>query len=350
MNNKIKIASLTLIVGVLFSFLNRPDAKQNAKEALVNLPVGCEKITANSDSTRTSGVRNFMLQSKDCGQSWQDISSGLPDGGQPEDFFANESEIYLRINDQMYYSRSGLGKPVWEKEITLDPRCTSIAFNRSGVIAYNSQGQFYYKVPAIGIWSPFYSSFKRSLVRNVFETSDGTVFMGCDNGLFRSADNGQSWRQVFGESGVMELVESGGVLVATGQKGIMRSTDKGEHWEWVITEGGVGIAVERIDGGFAAIAYSSLTRSRRIYLSFDAGKTWTAVDGELRAALSISSVKQIGQYLICGHPDGIFRSSDMGKTWKLVYSNIVDPGSEGKVFKIYVTGNVLYAVMKNSGC
>jgi hypothetical protein len=28
----------------------------------------------------------------------------------------------------------------------------------------------------------------------------------------------------------------------------------------------------------------------------------------------------MGKYLICGHPDGIFRSSDMGKTWNIVHS------------------------------
>ena len=35
----------------------------------------------------------------------------------------------------------------------------------------------------------------------------------------------------------MNMVESEGVLMATGESGIMRSTDNGEHWEWVISEG-----------------------------------------------------------------------------------------------------------------
>jgi hypothetical protein len=32
------------------------------------------------------------------------------------------------------------------------------------------------------------------------------------------------------------MLESKGVLIATGSKGIMRSTDNGKHWEWVIKE------------------------------------------------------------------------------------------------------------------
>ena len=127
----------------------------------------------------------------------------------------------------------------------------------------------------------------------------------------------------------MDMVESEGVLIGTGQNGIMRSTDNGEHWEWVISEGGVGIAVERIDGGFAAISYNTSTKSRRIRISLDSGKTWKAIDEGLQPSLSISSIKQMGEYLICGHPDGIFRSSDMGKTWNIVHPSV------DNAFKIY---------------
>jgi hypothetical protein len=203
-------------------------------------------------------------------------------------FLLKESDLYLRFKDEMYRSKSNLKTPVWEKENAL-PGGASLAFNPSGVI------------------------------------------------------------------------ESDGVLIGTGQRGIKRSTDNGEHWEWVISEGGVGIAVERIEGGFAAITYNTTSKSRRIRVSFDSGKTWKAIDEGLRPALSISSIKQIGGYLICGHPDGIYRSSDMGKTWNLVHpsvdktefnftSNMVDSRAGKRVFKIYVSGNVLYAVAGSAGC
>ncbi|MBC7875350.1 MAG: hypothetical protein H7Y01_15220, partial [Ferruginibacter sp.] len=158
------------------------------------------------------------------------------------------------------------------------------------------------------------------------------------------------------------IVKSEGVLIATGQKGIRRSTDNGEHWQWVISEGGVGIAVERIKGGFAAISYNTGTKSRRIRISLDSGKVWQAIDEGLPPSSSISSIKQMGNYLICGHPDGIFRSSDMGKTWNRVHPGVDknefkflttwnNPSSNpNKVFRIYVSGNVLYAVAVNAGC
>ena len=320
-----------------------------------------KSITANPTTTNdvVPGATNIILQSKDGGQTWQDISYGLPENEQPEGFFAGASDLYLRVKNVMYRSKSNLKTPVWEKETVLDPRCSSIAFNPSGVMAYNYDGQIYQKTPSAGTWLPIYADFKKQSMRTIFETSDGTVFLGSDNGLYRSGDKGGSWKQVLGQGG-MDLAESEGVLIGTGQKGIMRSTDNGEHWKWVISEGGVGIAVERIDGGFAAISYNTRTESRRIHISLDGGKTWKAIDEGLHS-LSISSIKQMGGYLIVGHPDGIFRSSDMGKTWNIVHPsvgkafiyvnrNIVTSGDDRKVFTIYVSGNVLYAVARDSGC
>lgn len=192
------------------------------------------------------------------------------------------------------------------------------------------------------------------------------------NSVLKSTDGGQTWQDI--SEGLPELtsslkdsawqkennvVEAEGVLMATGQKGIKRSTDNGEHWQWVISEGGVGITVERIEGGFAAISYNTATNSRRVRISLDRGKTWQAIDEGLRPSMSISSIKQMGKYLICGHPDGIFRSSDMGKTWNKVHTGVElkciptfnSPYTEPRnVFRIYVSGNVLYAVARPVGC
>jgi photosystem II stability/assembly factor-like uncharacterized protein len=338
----------------------------SSTKILIPIPIAIGTIGAITPGpTATTHVEpvatNIIFQSIDGGQTWQDISQGLPEQEQPEGFFAGESGVYLRVKNVMYHSGNNLNTPDWEKENGLDPRSSSITFNRSGVIAYNYEGQIYQKVSS-GTWRPKYANFRKHSMRTLFETSNGTVFLGYDHGLYKSADGGQSWKQVQNEGWAMEMVESEGVLVATGQKGIMRSTDYGEHWEWVISEGGVGIAVERIDGGFAAIAFNTSTKSRRIHISLDRGETWKAIDDGLPPSLSISSIKQMGRYLICGHPDGIFRSSDMGKTWIMVHPGVnnpfdlyvnrtVIPSNENrKVFKIYVSGKVLYAVAGSAGC
>lgn len=305
---------------------------------------------------------NIIYQSIDGGETWLDISGGLPELEQPEGFFAGASEVYLRTKGALYRSKGNLKTPAWEKESVPVLRGTQIAFNGSGVIAYSYDGYVYQKSPSSGGWLPIYTNLKKHSVQTIFNASDGSVFLSTGRSLSKSVDQARSWKLVE-NSAVDAIVESSGVLLATGQKGIMRSTDNGDHWEWVISEGGVGIAIERIDGGFAAISYNSKTESRRIHVSFDNGKSWKAIDAGLPPSSSISSIKQLGNSLFVGHPNGIFRSWDMGKTWHRVHgsvdneSNVLEaawnlvPSKEDKrVFKLYVSGKVLYAVARNGGC
>lgn len=370
------LLNLTFLHFVLTFFAGYP----TLEEAFVSPTKRVTSIIA-SDSTKSSprpGATNLIYQSTDGGKTWQDISYTLPENEQPA-FFAGDAGLYLRYNDKIYYSKSNLKTPVWEIENTVDPQYTgthpfdgSIAFNPSGVTAFGWNVQVYQKMrPAAGeAWSPVYpalkavmSGTKRNWVGSVLETSDGTLLVSGAGGLYKSADKGKSWNHVVKDAWVSNLVESKGVLVGTGSGGIMRSTDNGDHWYWAISEGGVGIAVERIEGGFAAISYNTQTKSRSIHVSFDTGKTWNRIDGGLPASPNISSIKQIGSYLLCGHPDGIFRSSDMGKTWVMVHgsvdykmmasANLLNIGSANqnpKVFEIYVSGNVVYAVARSGGC
>ena len=296
------------------------------------------------EDTKADGS-NILFQSKDGGETWDDISESLP-GREPIDgFFTSDTDVYFRQKNAMYHSKSKSNTQLWDQEFILNPHVTTIAYNPSGVMAYNYEGQIYQRINVTGTWVPIYSNLQKQQVRSVFETSGGIIFVGSDSGLFRSLDKGQNWTQVQNEGWVMQIVENKDVLLAIGQKGIMRSTDNGAHWEWVISEGGVGIDIEKIEGGFAAITYNTQTKSRRVRVSMDEGKNWQAIDHGLEASESISSIKSYGKYLFCGHPNGIYRSSDMGKTW-----NLIKPSIDKKVYSLYISGNILYAIPRNFGC
>ena len=224
-------------------------------------------------------------------------------------------------------------------------------------------------------WFPVYTDFERRAVRFVFETAGGIVFIGSNNRLFKSGNKGKSWKLLPTGGLVMKMVESNGTLLATGTAGILRSSDEGETWNWVIKDGGVGIDVASFNGGFAAISFSTLSNTRRIRASYDAGITWQAIDAGLPQESSIappakalfqinrndsawhpmdsglpsnafiSSIVKAGEQFFCGHPAGIFTSSDKGKTWKLLL-----PSVKGKIFHLSVVGNVIYAIPANAGC
>lgn len=297
---------LIVLMVIVFSACHGQEARENVLKSSFSMDSTYGSPATKKDVTATPV--NIILQSNDGGLTWQDISDRLPEQEYPESFFVGESDLYLRMNHAWYHSKCNLKTPVWEK------------------------------------------------------ASNGTVFFASDFGLFKSADGGEQWKQVNEGSG-SKLVESEGVLMATGRKGIMRSTNDGDTWEWVISEGGVGIDIEKITGGFAAIVYNERTQSRTVHISADDGKTWKAVHDGLPPSKLISSIKQMGKYLFVGHPDGIFRSSDMGKTWKSVYPAVEEfrytnastiettrKAQSDKVFVIYVSGNTLYAVARNVGC
>jgi hypothetical protein len=332
-----------------------------------------------------TGNANIVFRSADGGQTWQDISEGLPKPVQDEYgdgsnvFFADDNGLWLSAGNGIYHNKSNSTAPFWTKEIFPDEH-SRIAPGKAGIFAYNyGDGRIFQKTSGTGVWSPVFTNFQEKRVLSVFETAGGTIFIRSDRGLFKSTNSGKSWKQLH-NGGWGKMVESNAVLLATSQGGILRSTDDGENWALVISEGGVGIDVERIEGGFAAITYSTVSKTRRIRTSYDGGKTWQAIDAGLQAydfidpillpvnanlpaqgfsdsarhpndttifsvPSYITTIIQVGENFFCGHTDGIYRSSDKGKTWKLVL-----PSVKGKMFKLSVSGNVLYGIQMENHC
>lgn len=330
---------------------------------------------------KSAEVANVIFKSTDGGKTWQDISKGLPEklqreGVRSRSFIANDRGLYLRAGNGVYHSEPNSTTSFWTKEI-FPGNQREIVPGKNGIFAYNFRGQFLKKINGTSDWSPVYTNFqeqavridktidwmyrnyKERWVRTVFETAGGTVFI-VSSGLFRSTDKGKTWEQVQVGVGEMTLAESNGVLLATCKDGIVRSTDDGQTWERVLSEGGLGVAVERIDGGFAAIVNNTTTQTNTLHISMDGGKTWNAIGedlqpsrislfikkvGLLQSTSEIVSIKQMGNYLLCGRSDGLFRSSDRGKTWQ----QLSLPAIENFGFNLSVSGNVIY-VAPNKGC
>jgi photosystem II stability/assembly factor-like uncharacterized protein len=344
-----------------------------------NIPTGEQK-----QKRIQSGTTNIVFKSADGGQTWQDISEGLPEpvkddyGAGRNVFFADDNGLWLSAGNGIYHSTPNATAPFWTKEIFPDEH-SSIAPGKAGIYAYNyGGGGIFQKASGTGVWSPVFTNFQEKRIFSIFETAGGTIFIGSGRGLFKSTNSGKSWKQLpVGGGG--KIVESNAVLLATSEAGILRSTDDGENWAVVISEGGVGIDAERIEGGFAAINYSTAAKTRRIRTSYDGGKTWQPIDAGFPGQAIIdatwrpinagnpaqgnadsswhpkesappvqeykTSIIQVGENFFCGHTNGIYRSSDKGKTWKLVRCT-----EEGKMFKLYVSGNVIYAIQMESHC
>jgi photosystem II stability/assembly factor-like uncharacterized protein len=305
------------------------------------------KIQQKSDKAKTA---NIVFKSTDGGQTWQDISEGLPepvkdnDGVSRNASFADDHGLYLTAGNGIYHNKSNSKTPFWKKEIFPDEH-SSIARGKTGIFAYNYDGHFLQKINGTSKWSPIYTNFQQKRVRSVFESGAGSIFICSDYGLFRSTNSGKTWKRVYTGGGVFYLVESTGVLMAISGIGIIRSSDDGENWDLVVNEERRGFAVERIEGGFAVIFYPTASDTRKVRTSYDGGKTWQSIDEGLPVNATITSIIQVGENFFCDDPKGIFKSSDKGKTWKLLL-----PSIEGKVFTLYVSGNAIYAIPRDRGC
>jgi photosystem II stability/assembly factor-like uncharacterized protein len=306
---------------------------------------------------------NIVFKSADGGQTWQDISKGLPgnlreDGIKGNSLFANDKGLFLRVGNERYHNTPNATAPFWTKEI-FPGEDSSIAPGNSGIFYW---GVHLKKTNGTDVWSPVFENFHEPRIRCVFETAGSAIFIGTDRGLFKTADNGKTWKHVHAGGLVGNLAESDGVLLATGMRRIIRSTDDGENWAVVNSERSVAFDVKPIKGGFAAVTAGSETGTRSLRTSYDAGKTWQPIDAGIqgkvvsdsiwqtwddrpRLQAFMTSIIQVGENFLCTHPDGIFRSSDKGKTWKLLF-----PSIENKVFNLLVSGNVIYAIPSKGGC
>ena len=320
-----------------------------------------------ADSTQTpenkEETAKGVFTSTDGGLTWQDISKGLPEDLQGAAAFGAENSFYLPTANGIYHANRNATDAYWEQE-TLSKQYSNLSPGRAGIFAYSNSGYFLQKLNGTGVWLPKYTNFRGKQLYTFFESEGDVVFIGTGSGIFKSTDDGNNWKHVYTGGNILKLAASKNVLLAAGQAGILRSTDNGENWTTVLSEGGAGIAVENIKGGFAAISYNAASKSRRVRTSYDSGKTWQPIDesfpsprssnfiwpaanknNEMPEAAFISSIIEVGDYFLCGHPAGILRSVNKGKTWELVLTSV-----EKKVFRLFVSGKEVFAIAQNAGC
>ncbi len=306
---------------------------------------------------------NIVFQSVDGGQSWQDVSAGLPVDLPVIGVFTNGGEVFLGTENGYFRSNTAADvPPVWEKDFLCSERITAIYPGRNGPYFCSYGSGFYQEIPGTGIWTSLSNTLKDKTVHSVLETRDGTLFVGCDSGIFKSADAGQSWKQVFNKGMILNILESEGALIGGGRSGVLRSTDGGENWISVLNENILAKKTGIIGDRFVTILGTNDPKqvspegiTNRLRTSADGGKTWQRMDQPLLPVQcifdmdkSLSQIKdvydivQAGEYLFCSFDTGIFRSADQGKTWEIVFPSTA-------FYNLTVSGKVIYAVV-GGGC
>jgi photosystem II stability/assembly factor-like uncharacterized protein len=126
-----------------------------------------------------AGTANIVFRSADSGQTWQDISEGLPEpvidvyGVGRNDFFADDNGLWLTTGNGLYHNKPNSKAPFWTKAFFLDEH-SNIAHGKAGIFAYNCWGRgIFQQTNGTGVWSPVFTNFQEKRVLSVFETAGG---------------------------------------------------------------------------------------------------------------------------------------------------------------------------------
>jgi len=158
-----------------------------------------------------------------------------------------------------------------------------------------------------------------------FDAAGSTLWAGTVDGVYRSADGGDTWQSASGGLGVDRRVRAlaaapgvPGRLYATTTTGVYETADGGDHWTLV------GFAP-----GFVRALVADPTDPERLWatlfgslhVSDDGGATWSLVD-ELPDGVESVAVDPGGSGRVyAGSAGGVHRSIDGGAIW-----NRVNPG------------------------
>ena len=349
---KVHFLALLCIAQTLLACRNGSEPTQIAE---ANLTAQCSPA-AKAEPPAT----NLIFKSEDGGQTWQDISAGLPQKLSVGRAYATSQEILLATNDNLYHGTLDGSKISWTNELLFDLGITGFYQGKNGLYVSGYRSGLFLKVLGTEVLMPLHNTLEDKTVRCVLEAPDGALFVGCESGVYKSTDGGNNWKHVVSGTGANSFASAEGVLICGTYEGLLRSTDGGETWENVLSEDFSAYGTSFVDGRFIAITQGGKWQdhpTNRLRSSIDGGKTWQRMDESLASSKyhftgessvptieNINDLKKAGQYLFCSTDAGVFRSADWGKTWEPIFE------LDGNMFiNLTVSGNTIYAI-PGSGC
>jgi len=331
-------------ISSLFNFLNRP----------VDV-TSCYKPTPGVVLHAESG--ETLFQSTDGGTTWQSLGQELPENLKVSTAFVKEEEIYLGTMDGKFYRGYGPEPLHWDLQEMEGKTSTGPVFGvyaeKSGIYARTYNEGFYRLVPGTNYWKPMHQNLEDKSVYSVVETAEGTLMVASPKGIYESANDGKTWKSIYSDSWVNNLIYKNNTIIANSPQGLIRSDDHGKEWNCVLHDEGGHYNLRVIDGYFVAIRVAGPwnTASQHpasVIVSMDGGNTWHCMATGKPDDTRIYDLVKVGDYLFSSRNGGISRSFDMGKTWQLLITPPVD--NDRMIFELMTSGSTLFAYLRENGC
>jgi len=196
----------------------------------------------------------------------------------------------------------------------LGPR--AFAGGGDGLYTSYDYGEFWEKVPS---WE---GGAVTALLTSFYFEHEPVIFVGTQDGLYRSRDGGEEeWQRMGGTlltGFVNAMVWPGPTLFVGTSRGLFRSDDGGEEWD-NLGNGLPAASVLSVEVssyfGIEPVVFAGL-EGAGLYRSRDGGENFESVSEERWADRSVRVIYWWKSALFVGTDDGLFVSQDAGDNWE----------------------------------
>ncbi len=297
--------------------------------------------------TRQEG---YLFSSVDRGTTWRDIGKGLPEQVNPMSFWAEGGTYFLGTSNGVYIGSPMVPITKWEKALLQEKDIRGIYAGQHGPYAVSQWHGFYEYQKGSGLWKAMTTTLKDQSVNTLMENQNGKLYAGCESGLYVSADHGKTWTMLLEKGGVNEILVTDQIMVVCTNHNAWKSTDGGTNWSRISTGTQAPFKVLSTKSGLAAICpgaeIGGMRTPNTVFLSENNGATWNPIPYDLPSGVQdVNDILQSGNDLFASGREGIYRSTDEGKTWTRVFENNSEKGgfykmtvSAGELFILYIEG------------
>ena len=187
---------------------------------------------------------------------------------------------------------------------------------------------------------------KGSIVFNIFEAVDGTIFAAAKTGLYKLTPD-ETWVLINADISTgqyrIPITEHQGTLYTVSADEVLASGDGGETWNALgrrpkgVANGLIVTAAPQKHDPNAALTLYIALQEKGIFRSTDAGQHWTPINNGL-IGKRIFTIAAIGNTLFAGTNQGLYRlDSD---NWQRLLAD-----TSGAVYAVTVDGSNLYVGM-----
>jgi photosystem II stability/assembly factor-like uncharacterized protein len=309
------------------------------------------------------GTRGGVFTSTDGGETWVDVSGGLPRNGQDVDLRdlvmdpSNPSRLYVASGFGLFTSDNRGGN--WTQVNVGSPKT---AANVISVDPSNSQRLYVASDEAIFRTTDAGKTWNGTLlgtyIHDLAIDPSGTAYAATETGLFQTLDGGATWRAFSSlhETPIdvlaLDPANPATLYAGTAGLGVYRSSDGAASWSPKNTGLTAGYArAVASDASNPSLIYAATAAG--VFKSVNGGSEWISSDAQLRDAMTVAIDPVTPSTVYEGGDSGAKKTTDGGKTWTQIQPDpkiFVRPNGDARKFTIDPSNpSTLYAVLVDNG-